>query len=99
MDGKGGYPLVPVQSETEFFSNPEIYGKTKMTGNIGDAIKYSKLAVVPEDYYSSFKFIIPQEKDIVRQFLALKEKHFDFEKKYSYEFVCRDLHQLLHAII
>jgi len=89
----------PVQSETEFFSNPEIYGKTKMTGNIGDAIKYSKLAVVPEDYYSSFKFIIPQEKDIVRQFLALKEKHFDFEKKYYYDFVSRDLHQLLQAII
>ena len=88
----------PVQSETEFFSNPEIYGKTKMTGNIGDAIKYSKFAVFPEDYYSSFKFIIPQGKDIARQFSALKEKRFDFNEEYSYEFVSRDLHQLLHAI-
>lgn len=88
----------PVQSETEFFGNPEIYGKTKMTGNIGDAIKYSKFAVFPEDYHSSFKFIIPQGKDIAPQFSALKEKRFDFNEEYSYEFVSRDLHQLLHAI-
>ena len=88
----------PIQSETEFFSNPEIYGKTKMTGNIGDAIKYSKFAVFPENYDSSLKFIIPQKNDISEQFLALKERYFDFEKDYSYERVSSDLHQLLHAI-
>jgi hypothetical protein len=29
----------PIQQETEFFSQKEIYGVTKMSGNIGDAIK------------------------------------------------------------
>ena len=28
----------PIQNKTEFFSIPEIYGKTKIIGNIGDAI-------------------------------------------------------------
>lgn len=88
----------PIQPETEFFSNPEIYGKTKMTGNIGDAIKYSKFAVFPKNYDSSLKFIIPQENDISEQFLALSEKHFDFEKDYSYERVSSDLHQFLNSI-
>jgi hypothetical protein len=32
----------PIQQETEFFSHKEIYGTTKMTGNLGDAIKFGK---------------------------------------------------------
>ena len=35
----------PIQQETEFFSQKEIYGFTKMSGNIGDAVKFGKLAV------------------------------------------------------
>ncbi len=38
----------PIQQETEFFSQKEIYGFTKMSGNIGDAVKFGKLAVFPE---------------------------------------------------
>lgn len=35
----------PIQKETRFFGITEIYGKTKMSGNIGDAIKYAKPAI------------------------------------------------------
>jgi hypothetical protein len=35
----------PIQQKTMFFSQEEIYGKTKMTGNLGDAIKFGKQAV------------------------------------------------------
>ncbi len=42
----------PIQKETEFFSIKEIYGKTKISGNIGDAIKYAKPAIFPKIYAS-----------------------------------------------
>ena len=51
----------PIQQETEFFSQKEIYGFTKMSGNIGDAVKFGKLAVFPEDYPSKYSFIIPEK--------------------------------------
>ena len=53
----------PVQEKTSFFSIPEYYGKTKMSGNIGDAVHYGKPAVFPEYYADLYKFVI-SEKDI-----------------------------------
>ena len=53
----------PIQKETKFFSIPEIYGKTKMSGNIGDAIKYAKPAIFPKSYSASYSFIF-KEKEI-----------------------------------
>lgn len=38
----------PIQKETLFFSQKEIYGFTKMSGNVGDAIRYAKPAVFPK---------------------------------------------------
>lgn len=40
----------PIQIETEFFSVREVYGQTKMSGNIGDAIKFGKKAIFPKTY-------------------------------------------------
>ncbi|MGS0748880.1 hypothetical protein [Halpernia sp. GG3] len=40
----------PIQEKTHFFSQTEIYGITKMSGNIGDAIKYGKIAIFPKHY-------------------------------------------------
>ena len=38
-----------------------LHGITKMSGNIGDAIKFGKLAIFPENYPSKYSFIIPEK--------------------------------------
>jgi len=85
----------PIQQETEFFSQKEFYGKTKLSGNIGDAIKYGKLAVFPEHYFSNYGFIIQGEKDIIHQFQKIKDIHFDFQSHYDKEVVLKKLETVL----
>ncbi len=50
------------KKETRFFGITEIYGKTKMSGNIGDAIKYAKPAIFPKSYSASYSFIFKEKK-------------------------------------
>lgn len=47
----------PIQQETSFFSIEERYGTTKVSGNIGDAIKYGKMAVFPSNYEGKYPLI------------------------------------------
>lgn len=86
----------PIQQETEFFSQKEIYGFTKMSGNIGDAIKYGKLAVFPENYPSKYSFIIP-EKGSLGDFLFTK-KDVDFSE-FSKEKVLQELEKTIFALL
>ncbi len=69
----------PIQSKTQFMSVEEFYGKTKMSGNIGDAIKYGKPAIFPSTYQSKFPFIISEEIDVESQLLNVSKQCFDFE--------------------
>lgn len=39
----------PIQKQTEFMSIPETYGRTKMSGNIGDAVTYQKPIVLSKN--------------------------------------------------
>jgi hypothetical protein len=89
----------PIQQETEFFSQKEIYGKTKMTGNLGDAIKFGKWAVFPRNYPSKVDFIIPEEENIMEQFKKLKNTSFDFQKKYNRKSVQENLENTLMNLI
>lgn len=89
----------PIQQETAFFSQQEIYGKTKMTGNLGDAIKYGKPAVFPENYHSHLAFIVPEKSDVIKQFGELKNFHFDFQKDYNKNVVQQKLIILLNSLI
>ncbi|GEN77376.1 hypothetical protein [Chryseobacterium hagamense] len=89
----------PIQQETEFFSQREIYGKTKMTGNLGDAIKFGKWAVFPQSYPSKLDFIIPEEEDVINQFDRLKDTPYDFQKDYSKPMVQRKLEKILNEMI
>ena len=89
----------PIQIETEFFSNKEIYGKTKMTGNLGDAIKYGKFVVIPKNYSSKLEFIIPEEENVMAQFQKLKNSTFDFQKDFSREKIQKDVEVLLNQLI
>ncbi len=86
----------PIQQETEFFSQKEIYGFTKMSGNIGDAIKYGKSAIFPENYPSNYSFIIP-EKGSLEDFLFIK-KDVDFSE-FSKEKVLQELEKTIFALL
>ncbi len=70
----------PVQKKTSFFSQEEIYGKTKMTGNVGDAIRYGKPAVFPAWYADVQPFIHHEEHDLTGLFEKLIGKTGDFQK-------------------
>lgn len=88
----------PIQNETEFFSIKEIYGKTKISGNIGDAIKYGKRAIFPETYESDLEFIIKEKPDLQAQFSEVKNQKFDFEDNSS-EKVSKKLAILVERLI
>ncbi len=90
----------PIQKETEFFSQKEFYGKTKMSGNIGDAIKYGKMAVFPKDFPNSQVFIIPEIDPIEKQFLAIKtQKNYNFQEDFNKEKVLEKLENVLKTLI
>ena len=89
----------PIQQETDFFSQQEIYGKTKMTGNLGDAIKYGKSAVFPKNYSSKLEFIIPEKENIIEQFHDLKNSEFDFQTDFNKGKVQKDLEKVLNQLI
>lgn len=86
----------PIQQETEFFSQKEIYGFTKMSGNIGDAVKFGKLAVFPKNYPSKYSFIVP-EKGSLGDFLFTK-KGVDFSE-FSKEKVLQELEKTIFALL
>ncbi|WP_417430616.1 hypothetical protein [Halpernia sp.] len=86
----------PVQNETEFFSQKEIYGETKMSGNIGDAIKYGKTAIFSETYFSTKPFIIKEEINIESQISNLKtENSFDFQRQFNKEKIRNEFEKVL----
>ena len=85
-----------IQQETEFFSQKEIYGITKMSGNIGDAIKFGKLAIFPENYPSKYPFIIPEKVSLEDALFVKKEIDFsDFNK----EKVLKQLEKTIFALL
>ncbi|WDF45514.1 hypothetical protein PQ459_11465 [Chryseobacterium sp. KACC 21268] len=87
----------PIQTETESFSVKEIYGKTKISGNIGDAIKYGKPAIFPSTYPSDLEFIIEEKKDLQSQFSEVKNLTFDFSD-YSKETISKKLNLLVENL-
>ena len=90
----------PIQTETAFFSNKEWYGKTKMSGNIGDAIKYGKIAIFPENYANSQAFIIPENTNIEEQLFTYgKLMNDDFQKKFNKEKIASELEKTLQTLI
>jgi hypothetical protein len=88
----------PIQQQTEFFSQKELYGKTKMTGNIGDAIKFGKIAVFPANYTSNLEFIVAEKENVIEQFYELQNIQYDFQKEYSKQTVLENLENLLHKL-
>ena len=90
----------PLQRETEFFSQKEFYGVTKMSGNVGDAIKYGKSAIFPENFPNSHPFIIRETATIEEQILVLQQgKIYDFENHFAKEKVLKSLEKTLVELL
>ena len=90
----------PVQNETEFFSNREIYGKTKMSGNLGDAIKYGKMAIFPKDYdLTRYPFLVNENEEVEKQLLDLSKTLFNFQETFSRKKIAADLHTVLNSLV
>ena len=87
----------PIQKETKFFSIKEIYGKTKISGNIGDSIKYGKPAIFPETYESDLDFIIKEKPDLQTQFSEVRNQKFNFQS-YSLENVSKKIAILVETL-
>lgn len=85
----------PLQEKNNFFSQEEIYGKTKMSGNLGDAIKYGKPAIFPSSYPSLYPFILKEENDVEQQIIGLQNFDYDFSKEFSVEKMAKKLEQIL----
>ena len=73
----------PIQKETEFLGISEFYGISKMTGNIGDAIKYGKQAVFPSNYQTDLDFIYNEKEDVWSQFEGLKHHKTNHFSEFS----------------
>ena len=97
---KSDYLWCPVQNETQFLSNKEIYGKTKMSGNIGDAIKYGKMAVFPVDKSLNYPFLIPQNDSLKQQILDFQESSgYDFSSNYDRAKIAMELEFTLQSLL
>lgn len=90
---KADFLYCPIQTETQFFSIKEIYGKTKISGNIGDAIKYGKPAIFPSTYPSDLEFIIEEKENLQTQFFEVKDLKFNLND-YSKDNVSKRLASL-----
>lgn len=90
----------PIQKETEFFSQKEIYGKTKMSGNIGDAIKYGKQAIFSSDFVTEYPFIHQESADVLKQFYQLKNNNtFNFQNNFNKEIILKNLETQLLKLL
>lgn len=89
----------PIQEKTKFFNIKEIYGKTKITGNVIDAIKYGKPAIFPKHFSSNHSFIFHEENSFLNQIEKIKNQNFDFQKKFNKEKVSEKLKETLHQLI
>lgn len=90
----------PIQNVTEFFGVKEIYGRTKMSGNVGDAIKFAKQAIFPPEYNSKYPFLIPESENVEEQILSgRKDFFYDFQENFGYEKIKKDLEKTLQSLL
>ena len=90
----------PIRDQTEFFNQKEYYGITKMSGNIGDAIKYGKLAIFPENYPNSHPFIIPENENIEEQIYTYQKwMDYDFREHFAKGTVLKSLEKMLAKLL
>lgn len=90
----------PIRDQTEFFSQKEFYVITKMSGNVGDAIKYGKAAIFPADYPDSYPFIIPEKENVENQIESCQNGiDYDFQEHFGKVTVLKSLEKTLTELL
>ncbi|MEC5395523.1 hypothetical protein [Bergeyella sp. RCAD1439] len=89
----------PLRIETSFFGCREVYGTTKMTGNLGDAIGFAKPVVFPKGYAGLLPFTEEESDRLEAQLRALAHRtEADFET-YSKANVSRAFERSLNEML
>lgn len=88
----------PVQQAIDFFGVTEYYGKSKISGNINDAIKFGKPILLPDFYESNLHFAFKESDNIEQQIIESAKKDFSFEK-YNKENVLQQLEITLLSLL
>ncbi|WP_394264937.1 hypothetical protein [Bergeyella zoohelcum] len=88
----------PIQEKTSFFSNEEYYGKTKMSGNILDAIRSEKPIIIPQHHPCTHNFMFHEKENIETQILSLQQKQFDFSE-FTIERKVKDWEQAIMGLV
>ncbi len=57
------------------------------------------LLFFPKNYSSKLEFIIPEEENVINQFLKLKNFQYDFQKDFCREKIRKDAELLLNQLI
>ena len=71
-----------------------------MSGNVGDAIKYGKSAIFPENFPNSHPFIIRETATIEEQILVFQQaKIYDFKDHFAKEKVLKSLEKTLVELL
>ena len=85
----------PIQMDTEFFSIKERYGRTKISGNIGDAIKFGKKIYLPKTYQSNYFFV--ENKNLSFAEILMKNHKTEVEnwQKLEKELVLSEIEKIL----
>lgn len=71
--------LCPIQRVTYFFSQKEIYGETKFSGVVADAVRYGKRVIFPDFYPVYHPLIFNEEKDWEGQIQQLLESSYHLD--------------------
>lgn len=74
----------PIKEKSHFFDLPEFYGKTKMTGAVGDAIAFGKPLVLPSFVQSGLSFIVSEGENILESLVKASLNDTNFQEDYSY---------------
>lgn len=85
----------PIRRQTTFLGIGEIYGETKVSGNIFDTAKAGTWGIFPAKYPASHPFIISEEENPLAQFQKLTEISPDFSG-YSLNETAARLEAVLH---
>ena len=88
----------PIQQTIDFCGVTEYYGKSKISGNINDAIKFGKPILLPDFYESDLPFVFNEEDNVEQQLIELSKKDFSFTK-YSKETVLKQLENTLLRLL
>ena len=88
----------PLQLHVDFFSQKETYGSSKISGNVGDAIKFGVPAIFPASYKNAYSFIFTEREDVEKQIIDLTNFSEDFSLNFNRRTIAGQLEKVLLSL-